>query len=87
MKLSIILLGMLWLSSAVSGEWIDSYSRLKTSVPVLYICSELVLANDTPIVVDTQQCLNKGKFIVIQYPIQYVLFNMISKMGHYLLDI
>lgn len=66
MKLSIILLGMLWLSSAVSGEWIESYSRLKTSEPVLYICSELVLANNTPIVVDTQQCLNKGKFIVVE---------------------
>lgn len=66
MKLSIGLLGMLWLSTAFSGEWINTNSRLKTEDPIPYVCSELVLANQTPIVIDTQQCINRGKFRVVE---------------------
>ncbi len=66
MKLSLGLLGLIWLSSAFGGEWVNANSRLKTSDPIPYVCSELVLANQTPIVIDTQQCINRGKFRVVE---------------------
>lgn len=56
------LLGILSLSTALAGEWQYTNSHLRSVNTKADICSELVLANETPIVIDTQQCINRGKF-------------------------
>ncbi len=56
------LLGILSLSTALAGEWRNTNSRLNSTDVKANICSELVLANETPIIIDTQQCINRGSF-------------------------
>lgn len=66
MKVILTLLGLFLISESFAGEWVNANSRLRANASIPYICSELVLANETPIVIDTQQCINKGRFRVVE---------------------
>ncbi|MFT6069708.1 MAG: hypothetical protein ACJAT2_001511 [Bacteriovoracaceae bacterium] len=56
------LLGVLSLSTAMAGQWSHTNARIHSVSTQADICSELVLANETPIIIDTQQCIKRGSF-------------------------